>query len=92
MSRFNLLSPAASFPFFFLLFMVRELSISWAQRTAVLFSPVRPSIKQGQMGSFTPFTAGSHQRTEEQRWETPRFPTAFLNAPLSYFPRLQTIA
>lgn len=37
MSRFNLLSPAASFPFFFffLLFMVHGLSISWAQRTAV---------------------------------------------------------
>lgn len=52
MSRFNLLSPAASFPFFFLLFTVRELSISWAQRTAVLFSPVQAIHQTGTNGEL----------------------------------------
>lgn len=53
-----------------------------------LLSFFRPALKRGQMGSFTPFTPGTHQRAELQRWETLRSPTAFLSASLPHFPRL----
>lgn len=40
------------------------------------------------MESFTPFTARTRKRAEIKSREALRTPTAFLNAPLSHFPRL----